>query len=96
MALITKENHPETTLIYSINNCVKCRQTKMILTKKNIPFIEVNIQEGDNMDEYISYLKNGTESMSMPVVVPPVSTGLVQWNDFRKDKIDELVSKLAD
>ena len=57
MSLITQENHPNTTLVYSVNNCVKCRQTKMLLTREGINFVEVNIQEGDNMDELYCLLE---------------------------------------
>lgn len=96
MSLITQENHPNTTIVYSINNCVKCRQTKMLLNRQGIPFVEVNIQDGDNMDDYISYLKGSSEKMAMPVVFPPVSTGMKKWNDFRQDLIKELKKKLSD
>lgn len=57
MSLITQETYPNTTLVYSVNNCVKCRQTKMLLTREGINFVEVNIQDDENMDEYVAYLK---------------------------------------
>lgn len=95
MSLITHENHPNTTLVYSINNCVKCRKTKMLLTREGINFVEVNIQESDNMDEYIAYLKGSSDKMAMPVVFPPLSTGMERWNDFRQDLIKELKTKLS-
>ena len=79
MSLITQENHPNATLVYSINNCVKCRQTKMLLLREGINFVEVNIQE-----------------MAMPVVFPPKSLGMENWNDFRPDLIKELKKKLSD
>ena len=95
MSLITQENHPETTIVYSINNCVNCRRTKMLLDREGIPFVEVNIQDGDNMDDYISYLKGSSAKMAMPVVFPPLSTGMERWNDFRQDLIKELKTKLS-
>lgn len=95
MSLITQENYPETTIVYSINNCVKCRRTKMLLDRAEIPFVEVNIQDGDNMDDYISYLKGSSDKMAMPVVFPPLSTGMEKWNDFRQDLIKELKTKLS-
>ena len=96
MSLITQETHPNTTLVYSINNCPKCRQTKMLLTREGINFVEVNIQEDDNMDEYVAYLKGSSEKMAMPVVFPPKSLGMENWNDFRPDLIKELKKKLSD
>ena len=39
--MITKETNPNDTIVYSKNNCVKCKQTKMLLNRENIPYIEV-------------------------------------------------------
>ena len=80
MSLITQETYPNTTLVYSVNNCVKCRQTKMLLTREGINFVEVNIQDDENMDEYVA----------------PKSLGMESWNDFRQDLIKELKKKLSD
>lgn len=96
MSLITQENHPNATLVYSINNCAKCRQTKMLLLREGINFVEVNIQEVGDMDEYVAYLKGNSEKMAMPVVFPPKSLGMKSWNDFRQDLIKELKKKLSD
>lgn len=96
MSLITQETYPNTTLVYSVNNCVKCRQTKMLLAREGINFVEVNIQDSDNMDEYVAYLKGSSEKMAMPVVFPPKSLGMENWNDFRQDLIKKLKKKLSD
>ena len=48
------------------------------------------------MDEYIAYLKGSSEKMAMPVVFPPKSLGMENWNDFRPDLIKELKKKLSD
>ena len=96
--MITKETNPNDTIVYSKNNCVKCKQTKMLLTRENIPYIEVNIEEinieeSGQMNEYIELLKKGKDvKLAMPVVHPKVGE---PWSDFRPDRIKQLGKDLA-
>lgn len=91
--MITKESNPNDTIVYSKNNCVKCKQTKMLLNRENIPYIEVNIEESGQMDEYIGMLKKGKDvKLAMPVVYPKVGE---PWSDFRPDRIKQLGKDLA-
>ncbi len=85
--MITRESNPNDTIVYSKNNCVKCKQTKVLLERENIPFLEVNIEESGDMDGYIDMLKAGQDKLSMPVVYPVVGDN---WSDFRPDKIKQL------
>ena len=95
MTLIKPTDKPEITLVYTTNNCPKCKMTKRQLDAKNIPYETINIQDGDHEQEYIDMLKNEQEiRMAMPFVFPAQSTGLASWNDFRNDKIKELIAAL--
>ena len=90
--MITRESNPNDTIVYSKNNCVKCKQTKMLLEREGIPFREVNIEESGDMDAYIDMLKAGQEKLAMPVVYPAVGD---IWSDFRPDKIKQLGKELS-
>ena len=82
------------TIVYSKNNCVKCRMTKDLLERENIPFEEINIEESGLMDEYIAFLKGDLDKMAMPVVYPARKSGMSPWNDFLQANIKELASKI--
>lgn len=91
--MITKESNPNDTIVYSKNNCVKCKQTKSLLERANIPYVEVNIEESGQMDAYIDMLKAGKDvKLAMPVVYPQIGES---WSDFRPDRIKQLGKDLA-
>lgn len=90
MTLITHQTNPNDTIIYSKNNCVKCKQTKRIMDTKGIPYLEVNIEESGFMDDYINFLKGDLPTLSMPVVVPADKYGIEPWADFRPQNISLL------
>lgn len=90
MSLITHQTNPNDTIVYSKNNCVKCKQTKRIMDTKGIPYIEVNIEESGRMDDYINFLKGDLPTLSMPVVVPAERYKAEPWADFRPQNISLL------
>lgn len=90
MSLITHQTNPNDTIVYSKNNCVKCKQTKRIMDTKGIPYIEVNIEESGRMDDYINFLKGDLPTLSMPVVVPDERYKVEPWADFRPQNISLL------
>lgn len=49
--------------IYTKSNCVQCRMVKKYLDNKNIPFIEINIE---NDEDVINFLKG--QGISVPAV----------------------------
>ena len=91
--MILPSDKPETTIVYSKNNCPKCMMTKKQLTTKGVEFEEINIETSGEFEAYVEFLKGDKSAMSMPVVYPAQSTGVEPWNDFRPDKIAELASK---
>ncbi len=73
--------------VFSKNACVQCKQTKMFLEARGIPFIEKNIEEND---EYHAEAKlYGFKAA--PVVVPDESLGLNAWAGFRPDELRKLI-----
>lgn len=86
----------DVTIVYSKNNCPKCRMTKKNLERHGIKFEEVNIETiGDaSRSEYATFLKGEKETLTMPVVYPAAQTGLERWNDFQDSKIKELAQAL--
>ena len=44
MSLITPKTNPAQTIVYSKNGCVKCNQTKTLLKRNNIPFLESGME----------------------------------------------------
>ena len=67
MTLITPQTNPNDTLVYSKNDCVKCKQTKKIMDMKHVPYVEINIQESEYFDEYIhgDFSKNRRSAMAL-------------------------------
>ena len=90
MTLITHDTNPNDTIVYSKNNCVKCKQTKRIMDTKGIHYLEVNIEESGLMDEYITFLKGDLPTLAMPVVVPAKQYNIESWADFRPQNISLL------
>ena len=71
--MIKHTDKPETTLIYSKNGCQKCMMTKRVLKSKGVPFEEINIQQGDEFEQYVDYLKGEVNGAAMPFVFPAKS-----------------------
>lgn len=96
--MIKVEDHLDTTLIYSKNNCQQCKRTKLELDKKGVPYQEVNIEEDNDtsFDDYVTYLKDGHDgAMAMPVVVPDARFGLDRWAGLQPGKIKALVDAVV-
>lgn len=66
--------------VYTRDNCVQCNRTKTALTKRDLEYVEIPIDE-ETAD---SYYEQGYRSL--PIVV---AHGEV-WAGFRPDKIKEI------
>lgn len=84
--------NPLENIIYSKNNCNACNFTKRTFKSKNIPYVEINIEESGEFEEYIDFLKDafGGGSLSMPVVFPAKETHLDQWSGLQMSHINQL------
>lgn len=53
--------------IYTINNCPYCAELKTLLTNEGIKYIEINVDEPQNQDEF-NRLYEFTKSNDVPIV----------------------------
>ena len=73
--------------LFSKNNCMPCRQTKMFLEARNIPYEDFNLNDHP---EYIEEVhKYGFQAA--PVIVPEEESGLSPCFGFRPDELKKLV-----
>lgn len=76
-------------IVYSTGPaCVRCRLTKDVLTRKGIPYTEVDIRENQAARDYVVEELGYTEA---PVVVVSDQD---HWSGFRPDQIDRLAANL--
>ena len=67
--------------------CQRCTLTKNVLTRKGVPFIEVDIREQVAAREYVVDELGYTEA---PVVVVDEHD---HWSGFRPDQIDRIAKR---
>lgn len=53
--------------IYTKPNCVQCRMVKKYLNDKKIPFVEIDIENNENNEDIINFLK-GQGISSAPAI----------------------------
>ena len=53
--------------IYTKPNCVQCRMVKKYLNNKEIPFVEIDIENNENNEDIINFLK-GQGISSAPAI----------------------------
>lgn len=68
--------------VYTKDNCNQCRMTKRELSKRNIAYNEINIENNEQERSRLQALGK----KSMPVVV----TSKDEWEGFRPDKIGSI------
>lgn len=77
-----------TVTVYSTgSSCVRCKMTKDVLTKRGVPFVEVDLREHPEAREYVTEDLGYTEA---PVCVVEDRTGQDHWSGFRPDQIDRI------
>lgn len=93
-------------IVFSKNNCMKCEMTKKALSRKNIPFRSINMQEDTNTYAEFNdrtafdYVTQDLSYQMAPVVlVRTISETNVEsqysWCDFRHDRIKKLVESYS-
>lgn len=79
-----------TVTVYSTGpSCARCTMTKSALTKRGVPFIEVDLREQPAAREYVTDDLGYTEA---PVVVVEDGTGQDHWSGFRIDQIERVAA----
>lgn len=67
--------------VYSKNNCIQCKMTKELLKKRNISFLEINVDHEENKSVLSSLKEKGIKSL------PYVETEHSSWTGFRPAEI---------
>jgi glutaredoxin-like protein NrdH len=79
--------------VYTSPTCQPCRMTKLRLTRGGVEYDEVDLT-ADEHAETLAALKRSMQvegMMPMPVVA---IDGVVEWAEFRPDKIDSLIARV--
>lgn len=69
-------------VVYTLPSCVQCDSTKRVLTKKEIPYQEIDL----SLDEAAMELVKSLGYVAAPVVV----AGDDHWSGFRPDRLNAL------
>ncbi|GAB3597388.1 Glutaredoxin-like protein NrdH (plasmid) [Corynebacterium faecale] len=70
-------------------DCIRCKMTKGVMTKKGLEFVEVDIRQNAAAREYVTEELGYSEA---PVCVVEDGTGEDHWSGFRPDNISRLVT----
>lgn len=82
-----------TVTVYTTGpQCIRCKMTKDVLTKKGVPFTEVDIRENTAARAYVTEELGYTAA---PVVVVEDGTGQDHWCEFRPDQIERIARNNA-
>lgn len=77
-------------IIYSKNNCVKCKMTKNLFTRLNTPFSEINLEDSENEALLNEFRENGYRAMPIIRVFDKNTTELIdEWTDFQDKKVKQ-------
>ena len=87
--------------VYGKDNCPACRQTKMFLDSKEVPYLYYKVidEQGNPVDAAMaSELKYFKEQgfKQFPVVSVTYPDGVDEWSGFRPDKLKQIVYKGVD
>lgn len=69
-------------VVYTLPSCVQCDSTKRVLTKKEIPYQEIDL----SLDEAAMELVKSLGYVAAPVVI----AGDDHWSGFRPDRLNAL------
>lgn len=79
-------------ILYSKNNCPKCKLTETALKKHNIMYTVTKVDE--NHDAYLFVTQTLGYSQA-PVVYVDDDGVIDHWSDFRPDRVAELAARKA-
>lgn len=78
--------------VYIKSNCVQCTQTKKHLTKLNLPYVEVNVE--DDLQAY-DYIVNRLGYRAAPVIIvtDDDEETAEHWSGYNPEKIKGLINE---
>ena len=81
------------SVVYTKNDCRQCDMTKAQLTKNDIYFTAVNVEEDATAYHYVTEILGYRQ---MPVVLVSTPDGDVVWSGFQPQMIREHITHRAD
>jgi glutaredoxin len=68
--------NPTQITMYSVSWCPDCRRAKFFFKRKNIPILEVDVDQDKQAEKFVKELNNGNRSV--PTILFPDGTRLVE------------------
>jgi mycoredoxin len=67
---------PSRLVMYSVDWCPDCRRARSFFKRRNIPVLEVNIDQDKEAEAFVKKLNNGNRSV--PTILFPDGTKMVE------------------
>ncbi|GAB4503707.1 MAG: mycoredoxin [Anaerolineales bacterium] len=67
---------PSRIVMYSVDWCPDCRRARFFFKRKNIPVLDINIDQDKEAEAFVKQLNNGNRSV--PTIIFPDGTRLVE------------------
>jgi glutaredoxin len=78
---------PSQIILYGVDWCPDCRRAKFFLKRKEIPFVEINVDQDAQAEAFVKQINRGFRSV--PTIIFPDGSYLVE------PSTDELANKFS-
>jgi len=68
--------NPNQIVMYSVEWCPDCRRAKFFMKRKNIPFLEIDVNADKQAETFVKELNNGFRSV--PTIIFPDGSKMVE------------------
>ena len=67
---------PSQIVMYAVEWCPDCRRAKFFMKRKNIPYLEIDVNSDKNAEAFVKELNNGNRSV--PTIIFPDGSKVVE------------------
>ena len=67
---------PSQIVMYAVEWCPDCRRAKFFMKRKNIPYLEIDVNSDNNAEAFVKELNNGNRSV--PTIIFPDGSKVVE------------------
>ena len=67
---------PSQIVMYAVEWCPDCRRAKFFMKRKNISYLEIDVNKDKKAEEYVKELNNGNRSV--PTIIFPDGSTMVE------------------